>query len=107
LAARGAARASGGDRAADDMTARTAWGCRPAGVLRGRAMVAAGTEREMMERAREPTKTPGDHKHDPMEGPDAMTRFCAKCGRILAYRAVRNVPWISTEAENRGCDWGG
>jgi hypothetical protein len=67
----------------------------------------AGTDREPMERAREPTKMPGDHKHDAMEGPDGMTRFCAKCGRIRAYRAVRNVAWISTEAGNRGCDWGG
>jgi hypothetical protein len=45
--------------------------------------------------------------HDPMELEDSMTKFCAKCGRILAYRAARNIPWISTVAESRGCDWGG
>jgi hypothetical protein len=60
-----------------------------------------------MERRREPNKSGVAGVHDPMELEDGMTKFCAKCGRILAYRAARNIPWISTEAGNRGCDWGG
>jgi hypothetical protein len=60
-----------------------------------------------MDRAREPIKQPADNRHDAMEFSDGMARFCAKCGRVIAYRAFRNTPWFSTEAGNRSCDWGG
>jgi hypothetical protein len=48
-----------------------------------------------------------DRRHDPMENEDGMNQFCAKCGRVIGYRPVRNTPWISTEAGKRTCDWGG
>jgi hypothetical protein len=60
-----------------------------------------------MNRNRAPVSTPVAKIHDPMELEDGMTKFCAKCGRILAYRAARNAPWISSGARSRGCDWGG
>jgi hypothetical protein len=60
-----------------------------------------------MDRSREPARTPAANIHAPMDLEDGMTKFCAKCGRILAYRAARNLPWISTESGKGGCDWGG
>ena len=60
-----------------------------------------------MERRREPNRTPPARTHNPMGLEDGMTKFCAKRGRILAYRAARNATWIATEAGTRGCDWGG
>jgi len=60
-----------------------------------------------VDRSRPPIRVPADRRHDPMEASDEMTQFCAKCDRVLGYRAARNTPWISTEAGARSCDWGG
>jgi hypothetical protein len=85
------------------ISART-WGCSPPD--RNKSILCSGTTFDMQERRREPDRSPGSMSHDPMELSDGMTKFCAKCGRILGYRAARNIEWIATEAANRGCDWG-
>jgi hypothetical protein len=57
-------------------------------------------------RGRAPDRTPASPRHDPMGVGDELLRFCAKRGRIVAYRPLANVAWISTETGARGCGLG-
>ena len=60
----------------------------------------------VIDRNREPNRSPADPQHDVMEDGGRFVKFCAKCGRIVAYRGMMNTPWFATEAGRRACDWG-